>query len=176
MKHASPHALIASAIFLSIMAIATQPASAGSEFIYSPPRCSHSVVFPASPEFKELHAGNIQTIQASLYQSDSFMRAECIATPANFVISKNGALGLIKVYAEQNGLQNIVTSADVKNDLVIAEARGTKQVSGRRVTFVIHLFLDSASILILYGGGASETYPQEGIFSFFASASHKNAR
>jgi len=168
-------ALLSAGILFNAQSESAQPVKAASRYTFSPAGCSHLVVFPNLPELKEDHVvGGGKLISAHLYQSTSFMRAECVPTMGRLPVTKEIAIQQLNGFSEKNGLQDVIINADVSPGLVRAKARGVKQTSGKWSTFEIHLLLDNASVLSLTVGGLSQGYPQEGLSNFLSSANKKS--
>jgi hypothetical protein len=139
-------------------------------FAFEAPGCTFSASFPESPEVKELVvAGGLVVTQANLYELESFLRAECLATNGWFAPTREAVTAELHKLARRDGLIDITIQVRPTDGLVHGILRGYKTVSGKPATYEVHVFADGASLMSLAAGGLSSGYPQSGIHEFLTS-------
>ena len=134
--------------------------------VFSPLGCSHQVTFPGTPELKNLTAQGATFIQANLYTSDSFIRAECIPNTDKKPKTNAEIINKVDFYIKQNGLTKTETSIEVRPDGIYAFVRGHKLISDRWSTFKIIVVTNNQSVMSIVAGGVSEKYPTKIVSEF----------
>lgn len=148
---------------------------------YSPKDCEYIVAFPGPPKYKKLYLQNMGSfVQAQYGAGDKsngyFLRAECIHTGKSAAIlmgKKQHLLKQISAYTTSNGLSYPTYFYKVTPLGSHASVRGYKTIHDVPVTFTGHIYVGESSLIILYVGGTSKTFPQPNISTFLLSIKRK---
>jgi hypothetical protein len=152
----------------SLLALMLFSATAISSETFSPPGCEYSVEFAAAPEIKSKYVPSLgEYPSASHYSGDSFVRAECHR--AESIALRNSVRSKLEEYVNANGLQYATYEFQDTQLGYLAKARGYKKAAGLQGTFHILIYIGQSSMLTLYTGGASSSYPTSQVFDFLAS-------
>lgn len=148
-------------------------------FRYHAKRCDFSVGFPTKPRIKTYTHPQIGDYKEALWTSSvpedaTALRTECIhipalsdhMTPPN---AKEFLLGQLATYVENNGLSSVEYRYVLQDIGPTAFARGVKKIQGISVTYQIMVVGSSTSLITLYAGGKSATFPQQEISAFLNS-------
>ena len=141
--------------------------------------CEFSVEFPDKPTIKTYTSPQIGDYEEALWTSQvpedsTALRTECIPIPAlsEKLTSTNGKqflLDLLSKFAHDNGLSAVEYRYALKKIGPTGMARGIKTIQGVPVTFQIVVVGGNSSLITLYAGGRSATFPQREISPFLSS-------
>jgi hypothetical protein len=156
-------------LYIIILLLSFSKATYSSEYIYSPEGCGFKLKFPSMPKLSTLQFGeNLgqSTLQAELFLSDSYLRAECYTIKSvnqNMdIIIKDVLMSL----AQSDGLNNISTVEGQNKYGTFVKLRGQKKISGEAITYEIVGYHKESSLLTLYAGSRATDYPTDAIYSF----------
>jgi hypothetical protein len=163
--------------FLLVLCFLVWTYASYAESTFTTKGCEYSVRFPSQPKYKTGFDPRIGEYTQAQYSAGSkadgfFLRAECIATGdiRNAEInSKEFLQQHIVAYAESNGLQNPEYHYGENELGKYVHVRGFKTIDGVPVTYEAYTYVGDTSFVSLYADGASSSYPQNPVHSFFKS-------
>lgn len=151
-----------------------------SEVIFAPAASDFAVTFSAQPTIEEFDSVTTDGVmlkgtRAELRAIDSFQRVEVVPMSKGFgeKETRESAISKLRDYAKHNGL----TAPEFKWESTTvgrkASVRGTKVLEDagkqRPVTFEAVFYYGETSLLCLYVGGPSESYPPTRVVKFLNS-------
>ncbi|KAB2837904.1 MAG: hypothetical protein F9K47_19195 [Burkholderiales bacterium] len=146
--------------------------------------CEFSVEFPAKPTIKAYTHPNVGDYEEALWVSkvpedSTALRTECINIPSlsEKVLSrgpKEFLLNQLSVFAHNNGLSSVEYQYSMKPYGPSGLARGIKHIQGEPVTYQVVVVAGKSSLVTLYAGGKSATFPQREILPFISSVRRGN--
>lgn len=146
---------------------------------FHPKGCDFSVEFPDKPTIKVFTLPQIGDYEQALWispvpEDSTALRAECAPFPGLSAQiegskAKDFLLGQLKTFAESNGLSSVDYHYSLSDAGPTGTARGIKHIQGIPVTYKIVAIAGTSSLLTLYAGGKSETFPQREVSPFLAS-------
>lgn len=149
------------------------------EYWFTEDHCEISVRFPGRPSFRTNHApGGLQAREAHYNTESGFhLRAECtdyggIWDGQSVSARDEDWVGWMSAFMSAEGLNNPqISSADrtTDTDPVIIDGRGYKRVGDVAGTYIIRLIAADRSIMILYVGGPSGSFPSREANDFLNS-------
>lgn len=155
---------------------------AAESFTYVAPGCEFSVEFPGKPTLQTYSSpefGDYEQAQWISEEADETvaLRTDCIAIPGLGVrlgeqVNQTLVDHLIQ-FANNNGLSAVEYSYDITDAGPTARARGVKRVQGVPLTYQVAVVAGSTSLLSVYAGGPSATYPQREVEPFLSSVKLK---
>jgi len=156
-------------------------ANKSNELQYSPDGCEYSVTFPGIPKLTNGFQPGIGDYLQAEYASGGrksgfFVRAECIPVESSVAAELNQKETLQKqiiAYAVSNGLSNPEYSYGEDRLGKHVRVRGFKTIDDTLITFEGYTYVGNSSLISLYAGGSSATYPQSGVYEFFRSLKRK---
>ncbi len=150
----------------------------GASFWFAPEGCEYEVCFPNKPTITRQYVDGVGYISTASggTQGDENSTVVLIAEgmpidPAFIqgVDRKAFLLERAQQYAAFNGLEHVEHSFEESRIGVVIVSRGGKIVGGVRVLYMSKIILGQKSALMLRGGGAAVSYPQEGMLEFMGS-------
>lgn len=156
-------------------------ANKSKELQYSPDGCEYSVTFPGIPKLTNGFQPGIGNYLQAEYASGGrktgfFVRAECIPVESSVAAELNQKERLKKqiiAYAVSNGLSNPEYSYGEDRLGKHVRVKGFKTIDDVLITFEGYTYVGNISLISLYAGGSSATYPQPGVYEFFRSLKRK---
>lgn len=158
-----------------------QTATPSAPFLYQAKNCEFAVTFPSKPTIKIYTLPQVGDYEEALWtgmvtEDSTALRTECI--PIQIGIDESSAkdflLGQLAMFTKNNGF----TSVEYKYNLEAAGptgyARGIKYIQDKPVTYRITVVAGKNSLITLYAGGLSATYPQREIGPFLDSVRRAN--
>jgi hypothetical protein len=170
-------------LFPLFVAIAL-PCSAA-QVVFAPSFSEFAVTFPAAPKEQTISFTGIDGIDASalaaeLATRDGFLKAEFVPISDPKVLDAMGDDEVRKralEYARHNGLKVSHAVVDRKDGLRVVTVRGTKILTseGREiaVTYLNKVYYGRRTMLTIYTGAPSASFPTESITRFLASIRKK---
>lgn len=160
---------------------------ADSETAFAPRISDFEVTFSGKPkhtEFETLSAEGetLKCLRAELRMPDSFQRVEVIPMPPGFssVETKESAITKMKEYATHNGLRAPEFTWEFNALGKRLSMRATKVLDdngkARAVTYETVAHYGDSSLLMIYVGGPSESYPQTRVVNFLKSVKKNNRK
>ncbi|MEQ1845273.1 MAG: hypothetical protein ABL983_06805 [Nitrospira sp.] len=150
------------------------------ETVFAPANSDFAVTFSARPTIEEFEGiatdgGRLKGTRAELRAQDSFQRVEVVSMPRGFSEgeTKESVISKLRDYAIHNG----ITAPEFKYEVTTlgkrASMRGTKILDDsekpRAVTYENVTYFGDTSIVSLYVGAPSESYPTTRVLQFLKS-------
>ena len=139
---------------------------------YSVDGCEYVVTFPGKPEVTNANTTVWDNFEIASYYGNSLLRAECHLdeTFTKFYFTqKINLFALLEKQAKRDGLSDTIYKYEDSNLGRHAWVRGYKKVNVTPVTYEIHLYAGNSSLLSVYVGGISKTYPTQEVSAYLRS-------
>ena len=146
--------------------------------------CEFSVEFPSKPTVKTYTHPNVGDYEEALWisqvpEDSTALRTECINIPSfsEKVLSrdpKEFLLNQLSIYSHNNGLTSVEYQYSMEPYGPRGIVRGIKHIQGVPVTYQIVIVAGNTSLISLYAGGKSASFPQQEISSFISSIRRDN--
>lgn len=147
-------------------------------FKFQPPESDFYVTFPSQPNVKMVdaafvEAGRTRFLSAVcvIEKGNCFLRAEFVPGPRLLFekLTNDQILDGLHRYAEDNGIESAEASTGNGALGRFGKVRGHKTIQGIRCTYEGTVYYGTKSMMVVFAGGPSRSYPQSPIVRFFAS-------
>mgnify|MGYP003652651813 CR=1 FL=1 len=147
-----------------------------STIIHHAKNCEFTVAFPDKPEIKIYTHPKIGDYEEALWVSSvakdsTILRTECIPVELNIDNSnaKEFLLEQLAIFTKNNGLSSVEYRYSFEPQGPTGYARGIKYIEEKPVTYLVAMVTGNNSLVTLYAGGLSATFPQSEIYPFMDS-------
>lgn len=171
-------------VILLFMLIASSSAGE-TAFWFSPAGCEFKVKFSEEPIISKQYIEDVGYASTAVggkqgdAESTVVLIAEGMPIDEAFLRDVDHEAFLLEraqQYATFNGLEHVEFMSETTNLGNIISFRGGKVVGGTRVLYMGKIVLGKRSALMLRGGGAAASFPQEGLLGFIESVKLQGAK
>jgi len=156
-------------------------ASTSTPRIHQAKNCEFSVTFPSTPEVKVYTHPQLGDYEEALWVStvpedSTILRTECIPVQLNLDTSnaKDFLLDQLAILAKNNGLSSVEYLYKFEAIGPTGYIRGIKYIQEKPITYRVATVAGKSSLITLYAGGLSSTFPQREVNPFIASVKKVN--